>query len=136
VALAWPLASPAQIAETSVQPMPEGNWSATAGRTVGAGSSMLQAEAGWPGISFTYLKGLDERSDLGFHVGLNYGFEGTTNRVTGINLAVPYRRNLVSGDTDIDYFDAATFQRRQHVDGRSAIREVAKHLRRDGLRKG
>jgi opacity protein-like surface antigen len=103
LALAWPLASSAQIAETSIQPMPEANWSATAGRTVGAGSSMLQAEAGWPGIGFTYLKGLDERSDLGFHVGFNYGLEGTTNRVTGINLAVPYRRNLVSGDTDIAF---------------------------------
>lgn len=64
---------------------------------------MVQAEAGWPGIGFTYLKGLDERSDVGFHVGLNYGFEGTTNRVTGLNLAVPYRRNLVSGDTDIAF---------------------------------
>jgi len=103
VALALPLASRAQISETSIQPMPEANWSATAGRTVGGGSSVLQAEAGWPGISFTYLKGLDERSDIGFHVGFNYGFEGTTNRVTGINLAVPYRRNLVSGDTDVAF---------------------------------
>jgi len=71
----------ATIAETSIQPMPEANWSATAGRTVGAGSSMLQAEAGWPGISFTSkrLKGLDEAAATSDSTsGSYYGFEGTT----------------------------------------------------------
>lgn len=76
------------------------NWSATAGRTVGDGNSVLQAEAGWPGIGFTYLKGVNDNTDLGFHVGLNYGFEGTTNSVVGLNLAVPYRHTLGTiGDT-------------------------------------
>ena len=68
-----PAASRAQLVETSIQPAAEGNWSATAGRTSGAGNSVLQVEAGWPGIGFTWLKGLDERSDLGFHVAFNYG---------------------------------------------------------------
>ncbi|HYY52755.1 MAG TPA: hypothetical protein VE755_07780, partial [Myxococcales bacterium] len=82
----------------------DANWTATAGRTVGAGNSVLQAEAGWPGIGFTYLKGLDERSDVGFHVAFNYGFEGTSSTATGINLAVPYRRTLAdSGDTAIAF---------------------------------
>jgi hypothetical protein len=100
----WPLASQAQLVETTIQPIGEANWSATAGRTSGSGNSVLQAEAGWPGISFTYLKGLDELSDIGFHVGFNYGFEGTTNSVAGVNLAVPFRRTLATmGDTALAF---------------------------------
>ena len=76
----------------------DANWSATAGRTVGAGNAVLQAEAGWPGIGLTYLRGYNDLTDYGFHVGLNYGFEGTTNTATGLNLAVPIRRNLLPGD--------------------------------------
>jgi hypothetical protein len=98
-ALLCPAVARAQI-ETSISPVEDANWSATAGRTAGAGNSVLQAEAGWPGIGFTYLKGLDERSDVGFHIGLNYGFEGTSSSAIGVNLAVPYRRTLAtSGDT-------------------------------------
>lgn len=93
--------------ETSYSPSSfQGDWTATAGRTSGAGNSVLQAEAGWPGIGFTWLKGLDERTDLGLHVGLNYGFEGTSNSATGFNFAVPFRRTLATmGDTSIA-FDA------------------------------
>jgi hypothetical protein len=102
-ALLWPAMARAQI-ETSVLPSADANWSATAGRTVGTGNAVLQGEAGWPGIGFTYLKGLDERSDIGFHVGFNYGFEGTSSSATGVNLAVPYRRTLAdSGDTAIAF---------------------------------
>src|SRR5437763_17152511 len=102
-ALVWPAVARAQI-ETSVSPFGDANWTATAGRTVGAGNSVLQAEAGWPGIGFTYLKGLDERSDVGFHIAFNYGFEGTSSSATGVNLAVPYRRTLAdSGDTAIAF---------------------------------
>ena len=74
------------------------NWSATSGRTVGMNNAVLQAEAGWPGIGLTYLKGYNDLTDYGFRVGLNYGFEGTTNTATGLNLAVPIRRNIVPGD--------------------------------------
>jgi len=102
--LAWSQASRAQLVETSIEPSSEANWTATAGRTVGNGNAVLQAEAGWPGIGFTYLKGLDERTDLGLHVGFNYGFEGTTNTVTGVNVAIPYRRMLAtSGDTTVAF---------------------------------
>lgn len=86
----------AQLVETSFVPAGDTNWSATAGRTAGSGNAVLQVEAGWPGIGFTYLKGIDERSDVGLHVGFNYGFEGTTNSVVGFNLAVPYRRTIGS----------------------------------------
>lgn len=86
-------AARAQI-ETPIATSANGDWSATAGRTVGDGNSVLQAEAGWPGIGFTYLHGANETTDIGFHVGLNYGFEGTTDQLTGFNLAVPYRHVL------------------------------------------
>ena len=90
----------AQLVETSIEPIGVGDWTATAARTVGSGNSVLQAEAGWPGIGFTWLKGMDERSDLGLHIGLNYSFEGTSNSATGFNFAVPYRRTLgTMGDT-------------------------------------
>lgn len=97
-------AAQAQI-ETTISPVGESSaWSATAGRTAGTGNSVLQAEAGWPGIGFTWLKGINERSDYGLHVGFNYGFEGTTNTVTGFNFAVPYRRTLAaSGDTSLAF---------------------------------
>ncbi len=97
-------AANAQIETTYTPSGGAGTWSATAGRTSGEGNSVLQAEAGWPGIGFTWLKGIDERSDLGLHVGFNYGFEGTSNSVTGFNLAVPYRRTLAtSGDIAVAF---------------------------------
>jgi hypothetical protein len=102
--LAWAGALRAQVVETSIEPMGDANWTATAGRTVGTGNTVLQAEAGWPGIGFTYLKGLDERSDLGLHVGFNYGFEGSSTTLAGVNVAVPYRRTLATtGDTALAF---------------------------------
>jgi hypothetical protein len=100
-------AAQAQI-ETSVQPIGDlgAPWSATAGRTAGAGNSVLQAEAGWPGIGFTWLKGMDELTDLGLHVGFNYGFEGTTNSVSGFNVAIPFRRTLSSSGSTSFAFEA------------------------------
>lgn len=90
--------------ETSFDPASSAGWSATAGRTVGNGNSVLQAEVGWPGIGFTYLHGANETTDVGFHVGFNYGFEGTTNSVTGVNLAVPFRHVLAMfGDTAVTF---------------------------------
>ena len=65
----------AQLVETTINATGDNNWSATAGRTVGNGNSVLQAEVGWPGLGFTYLKGANETTDIGFHVGFNYGFE-------------------------------------------------------------
>jgi hypothetical protein len=102
--LLLPAVARGQLIETSISPVGDYNWSATAGRTAGAGNSVVQAEVGWPGVGFTYLKGLDERTDLGLHIGFNYGFEGTTNTVVGLNLAVPYRRVLgQSGDTALTF---------------------------------
>lgn len=99
LALLVPVAASAQV-ETTFTPAGDTNWSATAGRTAGEGNSILQAEAGWPGIGFTWLKGVNERTDVGLHVAFNYGLEGTSENVVGVNLAVPYRHTLGSmGDT-------------------------------------
>jgi hypothetical protein len=84
---------------TGVLAPSDSNWSATAARTTGSGSNVLQAEVGWPGIDFTFLHGLDERSDLGARVNFLYGFEGTTSSVAGLQFQVPYRRVLTNGET-------------------------------------
>jgi hypothetical protein len=95
--------------DTGISYQPSGapggqQWTATAGKTVGGGNGVIQVEGGWPGIGFTYLRGLDDRTDVGLHVGFNYGFEGTANSVIGLNLAVPYRRTLVdSGATAVAF---------------------------------
>jgi hypothetical protein len=78
------------------------SWSATAGRTVGTGNALVHAEAGWPGIGVTFLKGLDPRSDVGLHAGFVYGIEGTTVTTKGVNLAVAYRHTMGGmGDTAV-----------------------------------
>jgi hypothetical protein len=88
-------AARAQVAGELILPANnDGAWSATAGRTVGAGNGVVHGEVGWPGIGIEFLKGLDERTDLGFHAQFLYGFEGTTNGLVGLNLAIPYRRGL------------------------------------------
>ena len=88
-------AASAQVAGELTLPGPGDNtWSATAGRTVGSGNGVVLGEAGWPGISIQYLRGLDDKTDLGFKASFLYGFEGTTNSLVGLNLAVPYRRGL------------------------------------------
>jgi hypothetical protein len=76
---------------SSIIPIGEAGWTATAGRTVGSGNSVIQAEAGWPGVSFTYLHGVNERTDWGARVNFNYKYMNTDNNLTGVDLQVPYR---------------------------------------------
>lgn len=73
-------------------------WSATAARTVPRDQTVLQVEAGWPGIDLAFLHGLDSRSDIGLRLGFLYGFEGTSNSVAGLHVQVPYRRLIAAGD--------------------------------------
>ena len=87
-------AARAQVGEVGVGLNSSTAWSATAGQTVGAGNGLVMGEVGWPGISVQYSRGLDDRTDLGFKASFLYGFEGTTNGLVGLNLAVPYKRNL------------------------------------------
>lgn len=107
-ALVLPQAARAQLVETTIPVQGDSsNWSATAGRTVGANNTVIQAEAGWPGIGVTYLKGQDAVSDLGFRARFNYGLEGTTNTTAGLNLAVPYRRTIYASGNTALAFEAA-----------------------------
>lgn len=78
----------------TIIPIGDTAWSATAGRTVGSGNSVLGAEMGWPGLSFTYLHGANERADYGARVNFNYGFMNTTNNLTGVDLQVPFRYRM------------------------------------------
>jgi opacity protein-like surface antigen len=96
VVLCVSAAAQAQLVQTSVEPAADMNWSTTAGRTVGLGNSAVTAEVGWPGIGFTYLHGVDERTDWGFHVSFNYGLDSTDRSLNGINLAIPYRHTIGS----------------------------------------
>ena len=72
----------------------ESDWSATQARTVGAGQSVVTAEAGWPGIAAQYLFGLDPLTDIGARAAFNYGFQSTTITLPGFDLQVPVRRYL------------------------------------------
>jgi hypothetical protein len=98
--LAVSTAARAQLVESTIPPAGDLNWSMTAGRTIGYGNSALGVEVGWPGINFNYLHGFDERTDWGFHVGLNYGLQGTDQTLAGLNIGIPYRHTLGTiGDT-------------------------------------
>jgi len=83
----------------TVIPIGDSAWSATAARTVGSGNSVVQAEVGWPGLSFTYLHGANERTDVGARINFNYGFWNTTNNLTGVDLQVPYRYRLTDNSS-------------------------------------
>jgi hypothetical protein len=92
----------AQLVQTSVDPAADSNWSVSAAETVGLGNSAVAAEAGWPGVGFTYLRGVDERTDWGFHASLNYGLQGTSTSLTGGNFGLAYRHTL-GGLSDVGF---------------------------------
>jgi len=78
----------------TIIPIGDTDWSTTAGRTVGSGNNVLQAEAGWPGVSLTYLHGSSDRTDIGARINFNYGFMNTTNSLTGVDFQVPLRHRV------------------------------------------
>jgi hypothetical protein len=86
----------------------DGDWSATAARTIPPGQNVLQLEAGWPGVSLAWLHGQTRNSDVGGRLSFLYGFEGTTRTIAGLQLQVPYRHLLLGG---ADFFGLAA-----HVD--------------------
>jgi hypothetical protein len=96
-------AARAQVSRSFPGPPAYADWSATAARTVGTGQNVVTGEAGWPGIAFQYLHGIDARTDIGARVAFNYGFVNTTNNLNGLDLQVPMRRFLTtSGSFDIE----------------------------------
>jgi hypothetical protein len=68
-----------------------GHWSVTTGETVSPDRDAISFELGWPGVSFSYLHGTSDRSDLALKFDLLYGFENTTNTVFGAGFDVPFR---------------------------------------------
>jgi|GraSoiStandDraft_4_1057263.scaffolds.fasta_scaffold64586_4 hypothetical protein len=72
-------------------PGPPGHWSVATGETVSPDRDAIAVEAGFPGISFSYLHGLSDRSDVGVKFDLLYAFENTTDTAFGAGFDVPLR---------------------------------------------
>ena len=68
-----------------------GHWSIITGETVSPDRDAIAFEAGWPGISFSYLHGTSDRSDVALKLDLLYGDENTTTTHLGFGLDVPFR---------------------------------------------
>jgi hypothetical protein len=79
---ALPAATPAAAA---------GHWSIVTAETVSPDRDAIAFEAGWPGISFSYLHGTSDRSDVALKLDLVYGDENTTRTNLGFGLDVPFR---------------------------------------------
>lgn len=63
-------------------PVTEGQrWSVVGPRTVGTGANAIEAGAGFPGLSVSYLRGITPTFDLGARVAFTYGLEGLITRV-------------------------------------------------------
>jgi len=88
-ALSAAAADPAPATATS-SGLP-GHWSVVTGETVSPDRDAIGLEVGWPGVSFSYLHGTSDRTDLGIKLDLLYGFEQTTDWAFGAGLDVPLR---------------------------------------------
>jgi len=77
--------------ETSASPASPEHWSVATGETVSPDRDAIAFAAGWPGISFTYLHGTSDRSDVGLKLDVLYAFENTTDTAFGAGLDVPLR---------------------------------------------
>lgn len=93
VALAFVLsASAAFAAETPpIAPLTGRHWSVATGETVSPDRDAISFELGWPGVTFGYLHGLSDRSDLGFKIDLLYSLENTNTSVFGAGADLPLR---------------------------------------------
>jgi hypothetical protein len=84
-------AAQASAAATGTPPGAPGHWSIVTGETVSPDRDAIAFELGWPGISFSYLHGTSDRSDVGIKFDLLYGFENTTDTAFGAGVDVPFR---------------------------------------------
>ncbi len=76
---------------TPVAPGAPGHWSIATGETVSPDRDAIGFEMGWPGLTFGYLHGLSDRSDVGFKIDLLYSRENTNNSAFGAGFDVPFR---------------------------------------------
>jgi len=68
-----------------------GHWSVATGETVSPDRDAISFEMGWPGLIFGFARGLSDRSDVGFKIGLLYSLENTNTSVFGAGADVPFR---------------------------------------------
>jgi hypothetical protein len=92
-------ATPASAQIQATEPVITGGgqgWSIYGGQTVGAGSSVIAGQFGWPGVSFTYLYGAARQLDFGLRLTpINYGFEGRFDVRPGLKLQGLVRLSLL-----------------------------------------
>lgn len=85
-------ASAAQAAAPgSVAAGAPGHWSVATGETVSPNADAFRFGIGWPGVDFTYLHGLNDRSDMGLQFELLYGLEQTDFSKFGFGFGIPLR---------------------------------------------
>ena len=74
------------------------HWSIYSGETISPGRDAVAFDIGWPRVTFGYLHGLNDRTDVRLNVELLYGYEGTDISRFGFGLGAPLR--LVLNRTD------------------------------------
>ena len=84
------------VAAAAADPTPvtlgaPGHWSVATGETVSTDRDAISFEMGWPGLSFAYLHGLSDRSDIGFKISLLYSDENTNRSTFGAGVDLPLR---------------------------------------------
>ena len=90
-----PLAAQAQSKSDAPPSAGLSAWSVVGTETVAPGRPVIDLQAGWPSTTFGYTMGLSPSSDVGFRLGLLYGFEGTTGSQFGLSFYAPLRFQLV-----------------------------------------
>ncbi len=90
-ALAAALLVSTASAAQGVAPGSPGHWSVATGETVSTHADAFRFDVGWPGVGFTYLHGLSDRSDIGARFDLLYGWEQTDHSKFGFGFGVPFR---------------------------------------------
>jgi len=93
------VAEPAPTAATGAAAGAPGHWSVVTGETVSPDRDAIAFEVGWPGISFSYLHGVSDRTDVGIRFDLLYSYENTTDTAFGVGADVPLR--LVVNRSDL-----------------------------------
>jgi hypothetical protein len=90
-------AAPYKTASTSYSS--GAHYSLLGAQTVAAGSDVISAEAGWPGVSFGFTHGLNATQDVGVKFDLLYGVESISQGTQfGIGLRAPFRMMLAKKD--------------------------------------
>lgn len=93
------IAAPAPAAATGAPAGAPGHWSVLTGETVSSDRDAIAFEVGWPGVSFSYLHGVTDRTDVGIRFDLLYSYENTTDTAFGVGADVPLR--LVVNRSDL-----------------------------------